>query len=662
MKSRMVVKIVLLIIGALIILPEAGLTEEVYVFGPKTYIRETGKPREIIDSFSVTNHGTYKIVIQNGTGKINRISSAVIKVNDEIVVAPNEFNQRVEQIVKPVTLKRSNTISAEVRSIPESFIIVTILGEKPPAPAPTRIIEFATANPDGIFVNKPTPITVTAQIVPVPDLLPDTVKLLRLNERGEIISTLGYLRDGGTGGDRLPGDSIFTLQISLTEAQPQTVWLQVSASYRNPPTQGLSNVFTIDVVSPITEASFQQMIEIESAAKEQFETFKSLTQNEDLARQKTVEWLKKQQGVLDAGISPDGFSIWILFENGLEGGILTYPVGTKGSTSTSGAPESYVTSTSSNAIVLAPFFDVFSPMDESDHIAQKLSQTCIGQPDVLKNEAVTVNVMKTISSYGVVSISSHGSLLSDGRVVILTRESANLINFSLHTFDLLTGRIKIIDGYYAITPSFITHYGRIYPKSLVYASSCSSLANDTMAIAFLGKGAYDYFGYSDTVNTSFSFPVGTTFFDHLVDDDMTTGQAYTALRNLGFGMPPRDPIFPNALFLFMGGIDLKLLEELVRNGSFETGDLTGWTSGYIWGCDFPFYGAPGGYAIAISGNAVDGSFAARLGRWDQIYTSGLYGPPSPGSHLIYPIMSKHMTLRYGIGLMSLSKILIPTLI
>ncbi len=42
------------------------------------------------------------------------------------------------------------------------------------------------------------------------------------------------------------------------------------------------------------------------------------------ARQMTVEWLKRQLIVKDAGISEDG-TIWMEFKNGTEANISTYP-------------------------------------------------------------------------------------------------------------------------------------------------------------------------------------------------------------------------------------------------------------------------------------------------------------------------------------------------
>ena len=43
------------------------------------------------------------------------------------------------------------------------------------------------------------------------------------------------------------------------------------------------------------------------------------------------------------------------------------------------------------------------------------------------------------------------------------------------------------------------------------------------------------------------------------------------------------------------------------------------------------YGSPGGYAVAIAGNVKEGNNALRLGRWDQVYTGGISGPPLPGT-------------------------------
>ncbi|MBI3354676.1 MAG: carboxypeptidase regulatory-like domain-containing protein [Nitrospirae bacterium] len=93
------------------------------------YTRDTAKPVVVDKNFSVTNAGSYTLCIINGDAAgNNRISSAVISINGIEVASPNEFNQQVGTITKPVTLNKDNLISVEVRSIPGSYITVTILG------------------------------------------------------------------------------------------------------------------------------------------------------------------------------------------------------------------------------------------------------------------------------------------------------------------------------------------------------------------------------------------------------------------------------------------------------------------------------------------------------------------------------------------------------
>src|SRR5205809_7786609 len=76
-------------------------------FGPKTYVRDTGTPVAVTDSFSVLNPSTtYTLQVTN-----NGISSGVISINGVQVVWPDDFNQNVSSIEKRMTLRVSNQIS-----------------------------------------------------------------------------------------------------------------------------------------------------------------------------------------------------------------------------------------------------------------------------------------------------------------------------------------------------------------------------------------------------------------------------------------------------------------------------------------------------------------------------------------------------------------------
>lgn len=129
-------KATLYLLGIVLLLITPDFTTLAYgqttVFGPEFYTRSTGKPQKIIKSFSVQNlNQEFTLSVQNGEGKRERVSSAVIEINGVKVVGPEEFNKQVSMITKPINLKQQNEIAVEVRSKPGTSIVVTILGSLP---------------------------------------------------------------------------------------------------------------------------------------------------------------------------------------------------------------------------------------------------------------------------------------------------------------------------------------------------------------------------------------------------------------------------------------------------------------------------------------------------------------------------------------------------
>lgn len=101
---------------------------ETIIFGP-TYVRETGKPQKVTQTFTVQNiNQEFTLNIRNGVDKTGRVSSAVIEINGSQVVGPSDFNKQVEVITKPVFLQQNNEITFEVRSQPGAYIEVSIVG------------------------------------------------------------------------------------------------------------------------------------------------------------------------------------------------------------------------------------------------------------------------------------------------------------------------------------------------------------------------------------------------------------------------------------------------------------------------------------------------------------------------------------------------------
>ena len=101
-------------------------------FGPQNYTRATGKPATQTENFSILNPNTsYTLHIYNG-GRGNqlkgKISSAVISLNGTEVVRPNEFNQNVSHIEKPIRLSDNNELAVNLRSKAGSGLTIEIIG------------------------------------------------------------------------------------------------------------------------------------------------------------------------------------------------------------------------------------------------------------------------------------------------------------------------------------------------------------------------------------------------------------------------------------------------------------------------------------------------------------------------------------------------------
>jgi len=152
------------------------------VFGPKTYIREKGKPEKITDTFYVRSvTGNYKLIVENGLyteaeeddddekkkdkdkdkhkekeEKKTRVSSAEIEINGKEVIEEDDFNKKVVRIERTILLNHgNNTIEVEVKGKPGAYITVTIEGTDNSPPDIT-----ITAPPNSTYLNTPS-ITVT---------------------------------------------------------------------------------------------------------------------------------------------------------------------------------------------------------------------------------------------------------------------------------------------------------------------------------------------------------------------------------------------------------------------------------------------------------------------------------------------------------------------
>jgi RHS repeat-associated protein len=99
------------------------------IYGPRKFIRLTGKPVIVTEIFSASSATTYNLVVLNGDMGKNRVSSATVKINGIEILKESDFNQQVDRIERRVSLLLSNSISVELKSAPGSLMTVSILSK-----------------------------------------------------------------------------------------------------------------------------------------------------------------------------------------------------------------------------------------------------------------------------------------------------------------------------------------------------------------------------------------------------------------------------------------------------------------------------------------------------------------------------------------------------
>lgn len=122
----------LILFSLLLLISPLAQAGEFKVFGLATYQRDKGKPVIETATFSVKDPtAPYVIRIQNSgrNGEFSPASSAKIWLNDELVVSPGDFRQKIAFIEMPVGLKGSNTLQVEVRGKEGSGFTLEIIGD-----------------------------------------------------------------------------------------------------------------------------------------------------------------------------------------------------------------------------------------------------------------------------------------------------------------------------------------------------------------------------------------------------------------------------------------------------------------------------------------------------------------------------------------------------
>jgi hypothetical protein len=145
-----------------------------------------------------------------------------------------------------------------------------------------------------------------------------------------------------------------------------------------------------------------------------------------------------------------------------------------------------------NAIVLGPFAWQFEPLDETDAIAQLLTDAgfsvTLKRNELQADQNVSIDDFRNFDDQEAVAIASHGDGYADGRVIVLTADAADALELVANQDDLLAQRLVLCNGAFCVTSSFVREYNPKLDDCIVYIGSCRSTFSDDMANAFLDGG------------------------------------------------------------------------------------------------------------------------------------------------------------------------------
>ena len=457
-----------------------------------------------------------------------------------------------------------------------------------------------TINPDGMYINVSTDVYFHIPILDNPNLIDNSVILIEVDQQGNMLEEYGEMFDDGdlAHGDDIQGDGVYSLMLAFIETVPVQKFLRVRVSTDEASGQvnSYSEIGSIQAVDQIPDEAVQEILAAQQEAYNEFETA-LVSVGIDEAVLQTIEFLNGSSAVTEAGQTGSG-DIWIEFGYGLSGMILATEDGDEGGSASQGGKRATTATVpvhkqtrgvnsqtmyqvkEDEDIVLDKDVMLFAPnwvqfnswgTEFLDNVNTIYTDSECPNFNVayLKNEQADLAALRTLGEYGTIVIHTHGGLDKDDNVIFLTGDEVD-ISFD-EIFEWIMGRVMPIPhqgkDIWAVKPSFITAYNQSYPNTIVYNGSCESYRNNTMANAFITKGANAYFGFSQTVRSWFDRDMANQLFPKLVTESKSITEAFVANQH--------DDHVPPAYFVVSGNMDTRYTSGFV-NGDYEEANLSGW--------------------------------------------------------------------------------------
>lgn len=477
--------------------------------------------------------------------------------------------------------------------------------------SPLSFLSEVSISPQGLFVAESADVVIQTTLGVDAGWTVDELRLYLVDAAGDSIDALGALYDNGDLGnfDEINGDGVYTGVISNFEASaPQVMYLRLLAlaSKGSSSAQLWSETLSFLVAEPTEQADFDAVSDQLDGAEAEYDALIGGGATDAEAKAGVVAYFEGQTGVEDAYVSPDGNTVWAVYTDGLTAGVFlpnyddgevlggarrgraTPPpnasvgVAPRVHRAPLAAREDDPNQVHSNqALVLSPFHTWLGSVgvaDPSEAVFDLFADAECPSFGVLylADDGAGAATFANLDDYGAISIITHGTLLAEGQICLMTGEPASLGNTLYWFWDLYgtNPTMTILSNagvkYLSVKSSFITKYNHNFPNSMIYIAACQGMKNATLHTALRGAGAGYVAGYDETVGAAYAIGITQQFWQNVLEDGDTAGEAHDNCA------PLTDPGHLHANFVDFGNMDLSFGSDL-NNGDFEQGSLAGWS-------------------------------------------------------------------------------------
>ncbi len=487
--------------------------------------------------------------------------------------------------------------------------------DNPPA-TPLEFLSAVSVTPQGAFVDVETDVVVATTLSADSGWTVDELRLYLVDAAGDSIEQVGVLYDNGNldNSDEIQGDGVFTGVLADFEgASAQILHLRLLA-VASKAGGGAATLWsaTIEFVidEPTTPAEFTAVVNQMDDAEAEYEDLVIGGATDAQAKAGTVAYWATLPDVDEAYVGPDGNTVWAVYDDGLTVGLYlpTYAEEVFGAAPRRGRATPPANMSvgvaplpgrvpltprdddnpdhvhSNQALVLSPFHSWIETLgggtmqDPSEAVYDLFVDSECPSFDVmyLADSGAGAASFANLDEYGAISIVTHGTLLAEGQVCLMTGEVASLANTLYWFWDLYGANPTMTllshggTKYLSVKSSFITKYNHSFPNSMIYVCACQGMKNATLHTALRGAGAGYVTGYDETVSVSYANGVTLAFWENVLVDGDTAGEAHDNVA------PLTDPGLVHANFVDFGNTALTFGSDL-NNGDFEQGSLAGWS-------------------------------------------------------------------------------------